>query len=117
MVYVSSPLISGFLFRMVYLVDRRSYDLVPEYDFPIRFMEDGKVVWPRGQTEGHGSAVQTLRFDTVDYPPGADGGHMAADEYGKLGVRIVRVMKNGEMCWWTVTRREDESVGVEDMVL
>jgi hypothetical protein len=42
---------------------------------------------------------------------------MAADEYGKLGVRIVRVMKNGEMCWWTVTRREDESVGVEDMVL
>jgi hypothetical protein len=123
MIYIASPRKAAYIFRMVYFPNENLYDLIPEFKFPTSFAGVGRT-WPppenrafvRSPVDNLGSAVQTTRFE-VQSKSDFEGDGRIFDEYGKRGVRIIQVLGNGGMSWWTLRRPEDPTVGIEDIVL
>ena len=106
---------------MVYLPDKQWYDIFPEYQFRNQFQGPCGRQWPmnpRYSDRLYGTAIQALRVD--DVRQGTVDGMMAGmdDDYGRgSGVRLVQVLKNGEMMWWSIEREEDPTVGIGEILI
>src|SRR5579862_2816477 len=108
--------------RLVYFPDEDLYDLIPEQRLPWRqvLVEHGqRFMWPQDPTmyQLAGVVVQPLYFDqrTGDDKTDDDwGGGMYS---AVRGVKVVQVLRSGDMSWWTVNKRDVEGVGVEGIVL
>jgi hypothetical protein len=115
MVYVSSPCGVGWLYRLVYFPDQKSYDLIPEHFFmptiPNHMVAE---IWQRY----HGAVVQPFCIggpQDGDTDKGNTG--TTCLDSTRMGVRIVTMETTGHGDWWTVRRIDDHQVGVQEIVL
>src|SRR5579871_4196658 len=114
MIFVASPCRSAWVYRMVYFPDWDMYDLIPEYKFPesmgiVRKGQDGN--WPIRNTTYCGAAVQPWPVEPRTEEDTTGIG------IGRMGVKVVTVLSDGEASWWTVKRKEDAQVGTDSIVL
>jgi len=102
---------------MVYFPDWDFYDIIPEYRLPesMGISRPGQdLIWPTRYTTYCGAVVQAF---PVEPSLSTAEGEWRGVEAGRMGVKIVTVVNNGEANWWTVKRHEDEQVGTDSIVL
>ena len=85
-----------------------TYDIIPEYKFPTSI-----ELWPIRNVSYSGAVVQAVRMDSM---PLIEVGERGV-KVGVWGFKVICVLSNGEGSWWTVQRRDDEKIGIEEIVL